>query len=418
MKKTIAAFAALLFAVALASAQAGGPAVGSATPASPSAAPAALSKAVLPDMAKSESRHYTVYAEISAERAADLDSRLEALFGLFGSYFHFDPALLPVKLRVREFRNKAGFDAYLNQVAGQTKDDFVYVHYSSLERSELVIYQKDGSDAESSLAHQAFVQYLKAFIRNPPLWLRDGLAVYFESAHWDQKAKALVFPENLAWLETAKAINAKKSFLPLTRLLTLSADDAKANLDVFYPEAWAFVSFLTGSEDKAHNRMLWDALSALKPEASLADNQAIVAKLFGDWLGTDSTEAAFIAYLGSKKTFAELVNEGVSAYGSKNYTSSRSAFESAAKLDSSSYIPPYYLGLIAYSLGEYALAETSYRGAMALGCDEATSNYALGVNAFAQNRAEEAKAFLLAAKAKAPDRYGTKADELLKRLGM
>ena len=110
--------------------------------------------------------------------------------------------------------------------------------------------------------------------------------------------------------------------------------------------------------------------------------------------------------------------DGVAAYNAKTYDAAKAAFEAAATLDATSYVPPYYLGLIAYSAGDYSLAEYNYRTALKLGCDPATTNYALGVNAFAQNRMDEAKTYLSAAKTADTARYGAKADELLKRLGM
>ncbi len=392
-----------------------------ATAPAPAAAPAAAPVAVpvaAPAMALAESARYIVYSEAGAARAADLDTRLEALFSLYNSLFHFDATQLGSKLRVREFATKAGFDAYLNQVAGQTKDDFVYLHFTALERSELLLFVKDGADAEASLAHQAFVQYLKAFVRNPPLWLRDGFAVFFESARWDADAKDLVFPENLAWLETVKAFVAKDNLIPLDKLLVMAPEESRSSLEVFYPEAWAFVSFLFNAEDRAYNRLLWDSISSLKADAELAANQESLASLVMAWYGKDETQSAFEAYLEARKTFPELLQAGVAAYDEKAYKLAQEAFETAARLDSSSYVPAYYLGLIAYAAGDYSLAEYNYRTALELGCDPATTNYALGVNAFAQNRASDAKTFLIAAKTASPERYEAKAGELLKRLGM
>lgn len=389
--------------------------------AQPAAVPAAAAipvaaKASLPDMAKSESARYIVYSERGADKATELDARLESLFTLYSAIFHFDASLLPAKLHVREFKAKDGFDAYLSQVAGQTKDDFVYLHFANPERSELVLFAVDGAEAESSLAHQAFVQYLKAFVKNPPLWMRDGFAVYFESARWNATAKAMDLPENLAWLDTAKNLAAKNGLLPLSRVLSMTADDAKSSVDVFYPESWALASFLLNAQSREYNRLLWDSISALKPGASLADNESAVSALVSSWFGLDTADKAFHDYLDGRKTFGDLVSDGVASYGAKANDKARSSFEAAAKLDPTSYLPLYYLGLIAYSSGDYALAEYDYKSSLALGCEKATANYALGVNAFAAGRADDAKAFLAIAKDAGADRYGAKVDELLKRI--
>lgn len=376
-------------------------------------AQASNAKASAAEAARVEGQRYVVYSELGGEAAEGLASYLDALFELYGAYFRFDPELLAGKLVVREFAGKAAFDAYLAQVAGQGKDDFVYLHYQSPERRELLVFAKDEPERSASLAHQAFVQYLKAYVQNPPLWLRDGFAVFFETARWDGERKALSFAENLAWLETVKALEAKRSLLPLARLLSLSPEESRSSLDVYYPEAWAFVSFLVNGAEGGYDRFLWDTISGLRRDASLAENQEAAAERLGAWYG--KAEEAFAAYLGNRLTFPELVQAGVKGYGEKAYDASREAFESARELDPDSYVPPYYLGLIAYARGDFGLADFEYKEALRLGCDPAIGNYALGLNAYAQNRAEDAKGFLALAKEASPERYGAKVDELLVR---
>ncbi|HTX71603.1 MAG TPA: hypothetical protein VMC79_02155 [Rectinemataceae bacterium] len=382
----------------------------SATPSAPAAAtPAAMPAAT----GQTASAHYSVISELGQDRSDALSRQLEAYFGLFDGFFHFPSDSLTVKLNVREFKDKAGFDSYLGQLVGETKDDFVYLHYPTPERSELVVFSKAEPDYSASLAHQALVQYLKAFVDNPPLWLREGFAVWFESATWDDKNGKLSFPENLAWLETVKTLKDKNLLMPLDKLMTLGQDDARSELDVFYPQAWALVSFLVNSSDKSYNRLLWDSLAALKKDASLDENQAAVAKLVGTWYGVDDATKALAAYLDSRKTFAELVAAGVRAYADKNWDAATSAFTAAGDMNADSYVPPYYLGLIAYAKNDFSAAEFRYKTALQLGCDPAITNYALGVNAYAQNRLDDAKAYLALAKQAAPDRYGAKVDELL-----
>jgi hypothetical protein len=361
------------------------------------------------------SDHYLVLSESGQERAAAISRQLESYFQLFDSVFHFDAASFPGKLNVREFKDKARFDGYLGQVVGQTKDDFVYLHYPTPERSELLLFAKSEPDYSASLAHQAFVQFLKAYIPNPPLWMREGLAVVFESARWDDKAKKLDFQENLAWLETAKSLAERKLFLPLDRFLALGQEDARSELDVFYPQAWAFVSFLANTEDRAYNRLLWDSISALRKDASLEENCASVAKIIQTWYGIGDSEKALTDYLASRKTFPELVADGVKHYGDKDWAAAATSFEAAQAMIKDSYVPEYYLGLIAYAKNDFPTAEVQYKNALALGCDPAITNYALGINAYAQNRLDEAKTFLAVAKKASPDRYGAKVDELLAR---
>ena len=173
------------------------------------------------------------------------------------------------------------------------------------------------------------------------------------------------------------------------------------------------MSFLLNSQDKAYNRLLWDSMTALRADAALDENQGTVRGLVESWYGMDEAEKAFGAYLAERKTFPELVAFGVRKYADKSWEDAASAFDAALAMNAGSYVPQYYLGLIAYAKNDFSAAEFRYKAALELGCDPAITNYALGVNAYAQNRLEDAKAYLALAKEAAPDRYGAKVDELV-----
>ncbi len=365
---------------------------------------------------QTKSDHYIVWAEEGQERADELAKTLEGLFALFEEDMRFDPASLPGRLTVRAFRNKEGFDAYLKQIVGETKGDFVYLHYPTPERSELLIFEKESADFSASLAHQAFVQYLKAFIPNPPLWIREGFAVYYERAAWDASAGRVIFAENTAWLETLKALQNSSKLFAVEALLSASPEKASSSLDVFYPQSWGFVSFLLDGDNPRYTRFLWDSLSALSPAAGLEDNQCIVLELFRRWHNGKAAQEDFLAWLGNRKTFAELVEEGVRLYGEKKVEESEAVFAEALTKNEGNYIPYYYLGLLSYGGNKFDMAEYYYKTALQLGCDPATTNFALGLNAYAVNRFDDARTYLAKAKAEAPDRYAARVDEILGKM--
>jgi len=363
-----------------------------------------------------EGKRYIVYSDLGLSRAEGLVARFDALFELFNAEFRFDAQNMESKLVVRELMDRRLFDEHISRAVGAPKEDFVYLHYSTPARRELVLFAKDEPEYSASLAHQAFVQFIKAFVKNPPLWMRDGYAIYFESARWNEATGLLEFPENLAWLETTKALLANGALIPIERLLSLGADESRSLLDVFYPESWALVSFLSKSADRGWNRLLWDSISALEADASLEENQNAVGALFKSWYGKAEADKAFIAYLDNRKIFSELAKSAAEAYESGSYAEAKGLFEKARGLNPQSYLPPYYLGLIAYAAGDFAQAELHYRNALALGCDAGAGNYALALNALALDKKTEAAAFLEAAKSASPERYGAKVDELQPRL--
>ena len=364
-----------------------------------------------------EGAHYLVTSPLGTQRATLLLSRLEALYSLFNKVFRFDEGRLPGKLVVREFASKADFDAYLLKISGETRGDFVYVHYTSPQKRELLVFDKPQPDFSASLAHQAFVQYIKAYIQNPPLWLLDGFAILFEDVRFAPGSASPVIKENLAWLPTVKGYAAKGALMPLDRLLSAGPSDAKANIDVFYPESWAFVSFLIGDREGDYSRLLWETVATLEPQASLDANQSAFAKRLSDWYGMDATQKALDAYIAGRMTYPELLSSGIDFYSKKDYDKASAAFEEADGIDPTGYVAPYYLGLIAYEKGDWATADGLYRSALSRGCDTATATYAIGLNEIARGLVKEGAADLAKAAAAAPDRYKAKVDDILARLG-
>jgi len=363
------------------------------------------------------SLRYAVWTDAGKEDAVALAATLDGLFAVYNEYFRFDETKLKSPLTVRKFQTKDSFDAYLQKVIGETKDDFVYLHYPTAERSELVIFAKESADEfDASLAHQAFVQFLKAFIPEPPLWIREGFAVFFERTRLDPNTGTVLYSENQAWLETVKLLKSQGSLYTVSELMLLDAEEARSGLDVFYPQSWALVSFFNGSADRRYNRLIWDAIGHLSPDATLEQNQAMVHDFYLRWHGKEAAESDFLSYLDGQKTFAELVTSGVSSYGDKDLETASRSFTQALAKNSTSYIPQYYLGLIAYAKGDYALAEEYYKTALELGSDAPITNYALGINAYASRRFEEAAAWLQKALEGDPGKYETKAGEIIARI--
>jgi len=392
-------------------------AAGTSNPAPAVAAPAAEAPAAVAAFASASSQRYTVWSDAGKEDAVALAAALDGLFGVYNEYFRFDESALKAPLTVRKFSDKDSFDAYLAKVIGETKDDFVYLHYPTVERSELVVFVKESADDfDASLSHQAFVQFLKAFIPEPPLWIREGFAVFFERTRLDPNTGLVTYAENQSWLETVKLLKSQSRLYKVSDLMLLSSDEARTGLDVFYPESWALVSFFLGSPDRRYNRFIWDAIGHLSAEASLEQNQNAVRDFFLKWHGQEAAESDFLAYLDGQKTFAELVTSGVRSYGDKDLDTAYKSFSQALVKNSASYIPHYYLGLIAYARGDYALAAEYYNKAMELGSDAPITNYALGINAYASRRFDEAKAYLQKASEGDPAKYGTKAGEIISRI--
>ncbi|RKX86323.1 MAG: hypothetical protein DRP57_01780 [Spirochaetes bacterium] len=365
-----------------------------------------------------ETAHYKIYSDDSIIRAGEIAKEMEACLNVYNNIMHLDLSPLNVKLKVRIFKSKESFDTYLNSLINQTRDDFVYIHYTDLGKSELVGFEKaNKADFNSSLIHQGFIQFIKALIPNAPIWLREGIAAYIENAHYNPATADFTWRPNLVWLDSLKEIlKGNGNFIPLNKLLTMNKEEALKNISVFYPEAWGVVQFLSSTNNKEYNRILWDSISALTPGAALYENSEYVVKRAFSWADTDTLKKDFSEFMGSLKTFTDYVKDGIDLYSKGNLTGAEKSFKEAVKIEPDNHIPYYYMGLIAYARKKYNTAEEFYKKACKLGTETGLINYALGVNAFAANKYNTASEYLKKAKAADNKTYGSKVDTLLKRI--
>ncbi|MBN1525571.1 MAG: DUF1570 domain-containing protein [Spirochaetales bacterium] len=368
------------------------------------------------------SDHYRLFYEGTEANGQDFIQKLEACLALYNSMLHFDLAKLPVKLKVRVFKEKAGFDNYLRIIIRETREDYVYIHYSDLGKCELVLFQKaDTMDMEGGLLHQGFVQFLKAFVSNPPVWLQEGLAAYFEQSTYDAAKNKYSLPIELVWLPTLKKIlsgTTAQSMITFDSFLTLDKTSAQMQIETFYPQSWGLVYFLLHSENRDINRILWDSIGSLDSALSVKENaERVKEKAFG-WFGIQKVEQEFITYISSLQTFSDLVAEGVTYYSSQDYNKAEEIFNSALTRAENNYIPYYYLGLINYNKKNYSEAEALYMKSLELEAPAALIQYAIGVNAYADNDFEKAKTSLGEAKKTDPLNYTEKVDMILNTIEM
>ena len=365
--------------------------------------------------------HYRVLSQISPSQAQEMGAYLEQLYLLFNSYLHLPESSSPTPLLVRMFNTKEQFDRYLSLFINESREDFVYLHHGDPSRRELLLYPCEPELFYPSLNHQAFLQFLRSQVQNPPLWIREGFAVFFEKVRLNPASKTLQFKENLDWLDTLKtmidsaASAPDKSLIPLERFLFLTPEEARQNLKIFYPQAWGFVTFLLYAEDRSYQRFLWDSLSSLQADATLKGNHESIQKRVLSFYDLGKVEKDFKAYVQKRPSFSTLMKTGIAAYEKEAYREAEEAFKNAVALEPSEPLPYYYLGLVAYATKNYAKAEEQYQKALSLGGPRGLIQYALGINAFAWNKPAEARAYLTAS-IEADPSFKEKAEPILKRL--
>ena len=365
--------------------------------------------------------HYELFAEAGAEsRLPSLARELELRFESYNQLFRFNPAMLPSLLRVRVFADPVSYETYVSSRLGTPRVGATYLHYNNSERRELVILRGSADEAHM-VAHLAFIQFIRAFISNPPAWIREGFAIYFNSLRFDPLEESLSYEENLTWLETVKELGRGIMF-PREIILadTVAINDASpsGNLGPTYSEkfqvcSWALVSFFMNSNE--YMRSLTDCFMVLSPQASAQENSRAVMNRLSIWIDFYSFDREFLSYLDSRKTFTELMETGRRSHDAGDSINAELAFLAARDLSPTHYGPHYYLGLLYYEAGMYDLAEENYRLSLEYGADEASASYALGINALSAGRLSDSRSWLEKAAAADPARYRERVGNLLRR---
>ncbi|MFP3089824.1 tetratricopeptide repeat protein [Treponema sp. TIM-1] len=363
-----------------------------------------------PEMAEAVRGYYRVFSQRGWADADTLARELEQRFNEFNRLFHFDKQRLRSPLVVRAFEDREIYNAYVSTRLGKTRDGAVYLHYNQPDRRELVILR--GSPEEPwMLAHQAFIQFFRAFIPSPPAWMQEGFAIYFNTLGFDRTTDKLTYEENLSWLDEVKTLG--QATPPLESILLA---DIRGIPDHFQGLSWALVSFLLNSGNPDYFRALIESFILLSDSASAAINSETVMKRITLWTGANTLQNDYQTYLVGRKTFRELIDEGQRAYEAKDYIGAEQSFLTAIDQRPSHYASYYYLGLLAYEEKKYDRAEGYYRSALQYGADQALVQYARGLNAAAQGHNAEAINFLQEAARLSPPRYKERVENLISGL--
>jgi tetratricopeptide (TPR) repeat protein len=361
-----------------------------------------------------EGVHYRIFSDTGEEDATALLRELELRMDCYNRLFRFEPERIAGPLQVRSVSDTEAYETYARSRLGQAPPGAVYIHYDSPEKRELVINR--GSDAETAMvAHQAFIQYLRAFVPHPPSWMLDGFAIIFSSLRVDPALETAALDENLVWLDTVKKMGAAA---PPPRLILLAdtGEHGPGGIDNFKPLSWALASFFLQHDAENYFRALTEMFMVLSPDADAAENSLAAARRLTLWTDYETLAGDCHNYLESKKSFAELIAEGQRAYSEGDLEGAERSFDRARSMRPDHAVPCYYQGLLAYGARDFARAEELYNAALCNGADAALVRYALGLNAVSAGRAADGIRWLEEAAAAGPDRFGEKAAGIIGRL--
>ncbi|MDR0316372.1 MAG: hypothetical protein LBH97_05670 [Treponema sp.] len=354
--------------------------------------------------------HFIIFSDPADGKT--LAFEMEERFSVYNRLFRFNPGNVAGNaawpLNVRSFRDTDAYNRYVGSQIGSIRPGAVYLHYQQRDRRELIINRGSAGEGQA-LSYQAFIQFLRAFVSNPPSWIREGFAVFFNNLGFDEDGD-LSYEENLLWLETVKSLE----YLPMPGAILMA--DVLGMPDDFQSLAWSIVSFMLNSGKHDYLRTMTDSFMLLSDSKSAEENSAEVMKHIFLWNDMEEFDKDYREYLDSRKSFSELLAEGQRAYDIGDTGAAILAFRDALDLRPRHFAPRYYLGLLAYELGDYDTARQYYRSSMQYGADQALVLYAMGLNSAAAGRNSEAVEFLRQAAETAPARYREKTQAIITRL--
>jgi tetratricopeptide (TPR) repeat protein len=359
---------------------------------------------------ESTSEMYHVISDRGEDDALALIKELEMRFQFYNRTFHFDLPQLRDLYRVRAFDNEEAYDAYVRTRLGRIQRGAVYLHYTQREKRELVIY-RGSPDEKRALPREAFLQFLRGYIDDPPAWIQEGFAVYFSDLYYDDVLERLEYAENLSWLNRVRALG-RMSPSPEQILFA----DILGQPDNFQGAAWSLVSFFMNARPEEYRRILGEVILTLSNSASAGENSEYAARHITTWIDPDTLRRDYESYLATKKTFNELLKSGKDAYLARNYSVAGLYISSALNMRPNHYAPYYYQGLLFYQSGNYERAEEYYTLSLEKGANPALISYAQGINAAAAGKKEEAIASLEKAAVESPEAYRDKANALIRSL--
>jgi len=222
--------------------------------------------------------HYHVTSNIDRRTCVDAARILEVAFERFSG------ALRPVELedgaefRVYLFDGENGYQRYVSDLFGQRRENTAGLYSPMLD--QLLIWNLPDREAMlRTVRHEGFHQYFSQLVRDPPVWLNEGLAEYWEAADFT-KSRSKMVPVRREYLGAFTGMFAFNR----TRLTTFVALDPAsfyANAEVTYGLAWSFVYFLLHSTRE--NQALFDEL--IDRLAAGESGRVATEAVFGDRLG-------------------------------------------------------------------------------------------------------------------------------------
>lgn len=207
--------------------------------------------------------HYRVQSNVDRRSAIETARALETALE------RFSRAIRPVdvepgrEFRVFVFADEAGYQQYLADLFGQRRENTAGLYTPALGQL-LIRHLPDARTTDRTIRHEGFHQYFDLVCDDPPVWLNEGLAEYWETADFTKSASRMI-GLNRAHLQRIPDVS-----LTLGELFALTPAEFYGHGGDAYALSWGVVYWLQHSDDEARARLegLIAALADSEPAAA------------------------------------------------------------------------------------------------------------------------------------------------------
>lgn len=209
-----------------------------------------------------KSKHYEVVSDIDARTCGEACQLLEQSYlSLKNRFAKIKDGKKIQRFKVFLFAGEGGYQDYCEAILGSAKPHTAGL-YSPVLKQLLIWNLPRREDMDRTIRHEGFHQYLDRLMANPPTWLNEGTAEYWETA---KREKSTITGGQVRKDHIATLIRSRKALPNLKDFAYGNRSDFYANAQQRYAQAWALVHFLRESNRdnlKCYEK-LWQGLSTV-----------------------------------------------------------------------------------------------------------------------------------------------------------
>jgi len=263
-----------------------------------------------------ETDHFIVKTNLSSDALNDMCFQLEYMYFIISDFLGFHESKQKSinskeKLIVSMTKNRNEFEKIFNDLLGYQPETWVqgqFCTYSETtsHKDEIVIYYSDWKGCLlHELSHYVVILVGRIYVTtwpNPPIWLWEGLPVYFEFCKVDSKKLVANLIHQSRLTKIKNFINNNK-YIALADFINLPT--SKYDIEICYSEGWSLVYFLINGKAGEYKQKFRAYIEAWKNNKIIVSQGCVIQdknthlKLFEECMGVpiDQLEQEWKEYI-------------------------------------------------------------------------------------------------------------------------